>query len=120
MELYCKKCSKRLTKKPLSLLKSENINYTDEKDLVPEGKYVFAKDAEFNFGIPITYLINSKSINLVEDDKGNFIGCCGPSEFDELNMVCSGCKQPVGTIIADCWTPIFIGIDANKVSESSE
>lgn len=118
MELYCKKCNQELTKGPLSQAKVSSINHGDEKDLVPLHQYVFLAEAEYNFEIPIDFLVNNKSLNLDNHTESiRLQGCCGPSEFGQLNQICPNCKSEIGLLIDDCWTPRFIAIDSNKISK---
>lgn len=117
MKLYCKKCNNILT--PNSLIKSkiDELNYNEEKEFLSLEKYIEVKNTNLNFNVSIDCLINSKSINLKNHkDKLKFKGCCGPSDFGCLNQVCEKCGFDIGVLIADCWTPVFIGIDLSKVS----
>ncbi|SEC00396.1 hypothetical protein SAMN04489761_2224 [Tenacibaculum sp. MAR_2009_124] len=117
MKLCCKNCNDLLT--PKVLLKSEidELSYIDEEELLQEGKFIEASKVEYNFGIPIEYLINSKSIILKNHSESiRLQGCCGPSEFDKLNQVCVNCNNEIGVLIADCWTSKFIGVNMSKVS----
>lgn len=118
MELYCKNCNTLLTLSPLIKSNYKELTFIDEKELLNDNKYILASEAEFNFEIPIEYLINTNGILLSDHkDLSRFNGCCGPSEFGKLNQICTKCKFEIGVLIADCWTPRFIGIDINKVSK---
>ncbi len=97
--------------------KYDELTFIDEKELLKENRYILASNAGFIFELPFKYLVNTKSILLINhNDQKRFNGCCGPSEFGKLNQVCSQCSSEIGTLISDCWTPKFIGIDGNKVS----
>ncbi|WP_075342361.1 hypothetical protein [Tenacibaculum agarivorans] len=117
MKLYCKKC-KYLLVEGLIKAKSSEVIYTDEISLIPKGKYLINNDV-WNFeDLQITYLINIKSIKLKDHyDYKKMQGCCGPSGLDGLNQLCPTCNEEIGVLIADCFTPHFIGIEKNKVSE---
>ena len=118
MKLYCKKCNNLLTLESLMKSTYKEVRFIDEKELLLEDKYIKASEIDYNFGISIDYLINTKSIILKNHKESiRLQGCCGPSEFGILNQVCPKCDFEIGVIIADCWTPRFIGVDKNKVSE---
>ncbi|CAL2089798.1 conserved protein of unknown function [Tenacibaculum sp. 190524A02b] len=116
MELYCKKCNELLVE-GLNEAKNREVIYADECDLIPEGKYIVNKDV-WNFeDLEIDYLINSNSMKLKDHHKSvRLQGCCGSSGLDGLNQLCPKCNYEVGVLVADCWTPRFIGIDMSKVS----
>ena len=117
MKLYCKKCNYLLVER-LKKAQNKEVIDVDEYDLIPIGKYIIISDI-WNFGIlEIIYLINANSIDLNDHYKHTKMqGCCGPSGADGLNQLCPKCSQEIGVSVADCYTPCFIGIDKNKVSE---
>ncbi|WP_272149249.1 hypothetical protein [Tenacibaculum aiptasiae] len=117
MKLYCKKCNYLLVEGLVKAINKEVI-YADEYDLIPIGKYIINNNI-WNFeNLEITYLLNVNNINLKNHyNHTKMQGCCGPSGVDGLNQLCPKCKQEVGVLVADCYTPYFIGIDKNKVSE---
>ncbi|WP_028890453.1 hypothetical protein [Tenacibaculum ovolyticum] len=118
MKLYCKKCNDLLTPETLKKSTFKEVRFIDEKELLFDGKYIDASEVDYNFEIPIDYLINTKSIVLKNHKESvRFQGCCGPSEFGALNQVCLKCNFEIGVLVADCWTSRFIGIDKSKVSE---
>ncbi len=118
MKLYCKKCNYLLTSLKLEKSELKQICLIDEKELLQDRKYIEANRIDYSFEIPIDYLINSKSISLKDHkDSIRLQGCCGPGNFGVLNQVCPKCKFEIGVLIADCWTPRFIGIDKSKISE---
>ncbi len=97
MELYCKNCNNPLTKNPLIEAKVEELKYIDRKELLSEGKFIDASIVEYNFGIQIHYLIHTESISLKNHkDKVKLQGCCGPSNFNSLNQVCTICRFAIG------------------------
>lgn len=118
MKFYCKKCNNLLIEN-LIQAKKEEILYDDEQDLIPIGKFVL-NEGIWNFDdLEITYLINADSIVLKNHyNSVKMQGCCGPSGMDGLNKLCPNCSQEIGVLVSDCYTPRFIGIDKNKVSES--
>lgn len=118
MEFYCNKCNHKLTQNPLKISSKKELDYSDEEDLLKPGTYISVTETTFNFDINIEYLISFDSI-ILNDHKENFKlqGCCGPSNFNTLNQVCPKCNHEIGVLIADCWTPCFIGIDATKIAK---
>lgn len=119
MRLYCKKCNYLLVENLDKASKTE-VTYKEEYDLISEGKYI-PNDNIWNFtNIKVSYIIHSKSISL----KGHHIGlrmqgCCGPSGLDGFNQLCPNCNEEIGILVADCFTPHFIGIGKDKVSLTS-
>ncbi|WP_025740577.1 hypothetical protein [Aquimarina pacifica] len=117
MELYCKKCKYRIHSRALQESKYIDVQYGDGQELLPAWEYVRTDKANYNFDFPIKYLVHSKSLLLIDhEDSLRFQGCCGPSQFGELNQVCPQCKNEIGILVADCWTSHFIGIDETKVT----
>jgi hypothetical protein len=49
------------------------------------------------------------------DERGNWIGCCGPDGDPEKNLLCSSCRLPVGTLSADCWTALEVRLEPEAV-----
>ncbi|SEE09319.1 hypothetical protein SAMN04487765_1369 [Tenacibaculum sp. MAR_2010_89] len=103
--------------KGLKEAQKKEVIYADEYDLIPIGKYIVNSDI-WNFGdLEIIYLINANNIDLKSHhDYAKMQGCCGPSGADGLNQLCPTCKEEIGVLVADCYTPRFIGLDVNKVS----
>ncbi len=117
MKLYCKKCNHILTNNLLEESEIKNLKYDDQEELLLLNKYIEVSKTDFWFNIPIKYLIHSKSIQLKNHtNKSRLHGCCGPSNFGNLNQVCPTCNFDIGTLISDCCFPIFVGVDENKVS----
>jgi hypothetical protein len=114
MELFCNKCNAKLTRSPLDEADPKTLNYTDQEELLPEGKYFLAENSEIHFNVEITYLVNTKSMRIMNhSDSSKLSGCCGPGDLGTLNQVCSTCGHEVGLIVGDCWIPHFIGISQN-------
>ena len=117
MKLYCKNCNTSLTISNLELTEQKELDFGDGRELLKQNKYILASEVDINFGQPIEYLINTKSISLINHkDFKKLQGCCGPGDLGVLNQICPNCKFEIGMLIADCWIPHFIGIDINKVS----
>ena len=117
MNLFCKKCNELLTLCELNEASSDELEYIDAKELLDDGEYIAVQKTDYSFGIPISILINSDSLNLKDHEDGNrFFGCCGAGNFDVFNQVCPKCSAEIGVYIADCWTSIFIGVDGTKIS----
>lgn len=120
MKLYCKKCNELLTLDSLKKARTEDLKFVDGEDLLPQGTFIEALEAEYFFGVPIDYLIDSDSINLEDHkEKSRFIGCCGSSQLECLNQICPNCKNEIGIFVSDCFTSTFTGIDIDKVSLKS-
>jgi hypothetical protein len=54
------------------------------------------------------------------DERGEWIGCCGPDGDPEGNLVCSFCRTPVGTLAADCWTTLEVRFEPNALEWIAE
>lgn len=118
MQLYCKKCNYKLTVIELQQVFSDHANMGDQESLIGPGLYLNAAEIEINFGKPIDFLVNKKSVNLRNHkDVSRLSGCCGPGELNVLNQVCPNCSTEIGLIIEDCWLPHFIGISEDTVSK---
>ena len=117
MKLYCKKCNTILVE-GLTEANNREIIYSDECDLVPKGKYIINNDI-WNFeNLTIEYLIHIKSIKLKDHTNSYRLqGCCGPTGCDGLNQLCPTCNIEIGVLVADCFTPHFVGLEKSKISE---
>ncbi|MEM7162565.1 MAG: hypothetical protein AAF487_09025 [Bacteroidota bacterium] len=100
-------------------MKSE-LDYTDFEELLPEGKYILASNSDFIFENDLHYLFNTGDLRLKDHpDKKRFAGCCGPGDLDALNQICPTCNVEVGTLIAECVWPMFIGLMKDAVTNKS-
>lgn len=116
MQLYCKKCSYKLTAMELQQAPSDQAKLDDRATLIGPGLYIDAREIDIHFEKSIDFLLNKASVHLRNhNDTSRLAGCCGPGDLSVLNQVCPNCSAEIGVIVEDCWLKHFIGISEDAV-----
>ncbi|MCG8576529.1 MAG: hypothetical protein MI810_16710 [Flavobacteriales bacterium] len=117
MDFYCNKCNTKINEDPIEEFDSSQIKMKSEAQLLPVGKFVYAHDVQINFGVEIKYLVHQHSVRFrYHEDSSRHHGCCGPSNFEQLTLICPNCKNEIGLISGDCLFPHFVGISPKGIS----
>lgn len=71
-------------------------------------------DGSLEWGSPGDVVVHADDLRGVAPI-GAWIGCCGPTGMDGLNLACPN-GHAIGTRVADCWSPDFAVLAAHAVA----